>query len=421
MDLTKIKVYGGGEWKVRQRGVSKRHTWIKLHLAVDETTGEILAAVISNNDWTDPEILPHFLEQIDADDAFPSHHLSLWNKAVYPHSPLTPMPNPVQYKQTWRFINIWAYLALGSLGIVILAGLASVFFVKPLVSKTVEAKEEEPVRLEPLAIKPQAIGGLRVDVAASIPVNRWLTYEVQLRDQQDKILAAGLKNAWHETGIWQEEGETGTWQEDDLEAGLDVRAAKSEPIIVVVEVLNYVTTSNQDIDEPVTFKINVHQGIIDTRYLWPGFWGGLLMAGLTCLFSGSTGATIINKRIGDSDVGERATLGGANKLVKIVVKVESDETSPPTLNCQLAIRDGNGDQLFNASRVISLRFRRDEEGDITSVKGEATFHIILEQVGSYGFYVEVTPDAPVDATQLIVKQGVVTLGAIKVAHISARA
>ncbi|NJN38815.1 MAG: hypothetical protein HC790_08925 [Acaryochloridaceae cyanobacterium CSU_3_4] len=331
------------------------------------------------------------------------------------------MSSPVQYKQTRRFMNIWVYLAFGSVGIVILAGIASVFFVKPLVSKTIVAREDEPARLEPLAIKPQSLGGLRVDVTASIPTNRWLTYEVQLRDQQDKILAAGLKNAWHETGIWQEEGQTGTWQEDDLGAGLDVKTAKSEPMTVVVEVLDYVTTSSQDIDEPVTFKIDVHQGIIDTRYLWPGFWGGLLMAGLTCLFSKSSGTTVINKRIGDSDVGERVTLGGANKLIKVIVKVESDETSPSTLNCQLAIRDGNGDQFFNSSRVISLRFRRDEDGDITSVKGEATFHLVLEKAGSYGFYVEVTPDAPVDATQLIVKQGVATLGAIKVAHIGASA
>jgi hypothetical protein len=41
LDSTGLKVYGEGEWKVRKHGYSKRRTWRKLHLAVDEATGEI--------------------------------------------------------------------------------------------------------------------------------------------------------------------------------------------------------------------------------------------------------------------------------------------------------------------------------------------------------------------------------------------
>lgn len=143
------------------------------------------------------------------------------------------------------------------------------------------------------------------------------------------------------------------------------------------------------------------------------------MAGLTCLFSRSAGATVIDKTIGDSDVGERINAGGPNKLIKVLVKSESDETSPASLNCRLMVRDGNGDQIFNASQVMPLRFSRDEDGDITTVKGQAVFYLVLEKPSSYGFYVEVTPDAPVDSTRLIVQQGAVTLGAVKVAHIGA--
>ena len=33
VDSTGLKIYGEGEWKVRQHGVSKRRTWRKLHLA----------------------------------------------------------------------------------------------------------------------------------------------------------------------------------------------------------------------------------------------------------------------------------------------------------------------------------------------------------------------------------------------------
>jgi Transposase DDE domain len=64
IDSTGIKVYGEGEWKVRQHGVSKRRTWLKLHLGVDEQTGEILAAVVTSNSISDGEILPDLLDQI---------------------------------------------------------------------------------------------------------------------------------------------------------------------------------------------------------------------------------------------------------------------------------------------------------------------------------------------------------------------
>jgi hypothetical protein len=65
VDSTGVKVYGEGEWKVRQHGISKRRTWLKLHLAVDETTGDILAAVVSTNNVADAQVLPDLLEQIE--------------------------------------------------------------------------------------------------------------------------------------------------------------------------------------------------------------------------------------------------------------------------------------------------------------------------------------------------------------------
>ncbi len=60
-----MKVYGEGEWKVRTHGVGKRRTWRKLHLGVDEGSGEILGAVVTTNDMADCEVLPDILEQID--------------------------------------------------------------------------------------------------------------------------------------------------------------------------------------------------------------------------------------------------------------------------------------------------------------------------------------------------------------------
>jgi len=40
-DSTGVKLYGEGEWKVRAHGTSKRRTWRKLHLQLDEATHEI--------------------------------------------------------------------------------------------------------------------------------------------------------------------------------------------------------------------------------------------------------------------------------------------------------------------------------------------------------------------------------------------
>ena len=64
IDASEFKVYGEGEWKVRQHGWSKRRTWRKLHLAVDEATGDIVAAVASEAGVGDDAALPDLLEQV---------------------------------------------------------------------------------------------------------------------------------------------------------------------------------------------------------------------------------------------------------------------------------------------------------------------------------------------------------------------
>ncbi len=65
VDSTGIKVYGEGEWKVRQHGYTRRRTWRKLHIAVDEATREFVAVVVSTNDFKDSQILPDLLEQVE--------------------------------------------------------------------------------------------------------------------------------------------------------------------------------------------------------------------------------------------------------------------------------------------------------------------------------------------------------------------
>jgi hypothetical protein len=46
VDSTRLKVYGEGEWKVRVHGVSKRRTWRKIHLTVDEAEKGIIGIKI---------------------------------------------------------------------------------------------------------------------------------------------------------------------------------------------------------------------------------------------------------------------------------------------------------------------------------------------------------------------------------------
>ncbi|KAF1009346.1 MAG: IS5 family transposase ISBam3 [Burkholderia gladioli] len=49
VESTGLKVYGEGEWKVRQHGYSKRGTWRKVHLALNANTGQVHASLLSHN------------------------------------------------------------------------------------------------------------------------------------------------------------------------------------------------------------------------------------------------------------------------------------------------------------------------------------------------------------------------------------
>lgn len=62
LDSTGLKVYGEGEWKVRQHGASKRRTWRKMHLAISPD-GEIRAVKITGNDTADCEVARDLLGQ----------------------------------------------------------------------------------------------------------------------------------------------------------------------------------------------------------------------------------------------------------------------------------------------------------------------------------------------------------------------
>jgi hypothetical protein len=65
VDSTGLKVFGEGEWQVKKHGASKRRTWRKLHLGVDEATGEIVAVVTTEADVADGTAFPRVLAQVE--------------------------------------------------------------------------------------------------------------------------------------------------------------------------------------------------------------------------------------------------------------------------------------------------------------------------------------------------------------------
>lgn len=62
VDGSGLKVYGEGEWKVRQHGKSKRRTWRKIQLGITPD-GEIRAVELTTNDVSDDEAFAYVLAQ----------------------------------------------------------------------------------------------------------------------------------------------------------------------------------------------------------------------------------------------------------------------------------------------------------------------------------------------------------------------
>jgi len=62
IDSSGLKVYGEGEWKVRQHGYSKHRTWRKIHLALTPD-GELRAVDLTTNSVSDSNAFSSLVEQ----------------------------------------------------------------------------------------------------------------------------------------------------------------------------------------------------------------------------------------------------------------------------------------------------------------------------------------------------------------------
>lgn len=65
VDSTGLKIYGEGEWKVRQHGYSKRRTWRKLHLAINPETHMIESSILTSNEVHDSEVFDKLLDDVN--------------------------------------------------------------------------------------------------------------------------------------------------------------------------------------------------------------------------------------------------------------------------------------------------------------------------------------------------------------------
>jgi len=63
VDATGLKIFGEGEWKVRQHGYSKRRMWRKLHVGVDVKTREIVMSELTDNHTGENKLLKPLLDQ----------------------------------------------------------------------------------------------------------------------------------------------------------------------------------------------------------------------------------------------------------------------------------------------------------------------------------------------------------------------
>lgn len=112
VDSSGLKIFGEGEWKVRQHGYDKRRTWRKLHIGIDEKSKLIVTALLTENNCGDDKKLPELLNQyegelsqVSADGAYDSHDCfdDIVRRGAVATIP--PQPNPKHKPKTEKQIK----------------------------------------------------------------------------------------------------------------------------------------------------------------------------------------------------------------------------------------------------------------------------------------------------------------------------
>jgi hypothetical protein len=108
IDSSGLKVFGEGEWKVRQHGASKQRTWRKVHLAICPDSHEIVLSFLTENKESDGEALvkiarhlPGTVERAYRDGAYDKEgcYRKLYEKNIDPIVP--PQRGAVLHHRPW--------------------------------------------------------------------------------------------------------------------------------------------------------------------------------------------------------------------------------------------------------------------------------------------------------------------------------
>lgn len=77
IDASGVKVVGEGEWKVKVHGAGRRRKWLKLHIAVDEKTQEIVVSRATSSSVGDSKMAkdlidhcPRSVKRVTADGGY---------------------------------------------------------------------------------------------------------------------------------------------------------------------------------------------------------------------------------------------------------------------------------------------------------------------------------------------------------------
>lgn len=64
LDASGVKIYGEGEWKVKIHGKGRPRKWLKIHIALDAKTQNIVAEVTTESTVVDSKMTQNLLDQI---------------------------------------------------------------------------------------------------------------------------------------------------------------------------------------------------------------------------------------------------------------------------------------------------------------------------------------------------------------------
>jgi len=257
-----------------------------------------------------------------------------------------------------------------------------------------------------IALDPPALGAYRLEAQAYLAPQRWAALQFGLETEDGKTLVEAGREVWDEQGTWYEDGQSGTWRENDTDFMLEARLAEQKKVRVVVELLEIVrANSTQPLDEPVTVQVRLLAGVMDGRWLWFGFIATAVMVLFIRVAAARGGDVVVSEGNADSEVKGRAVMGGKGRLVHLRAVAVSDETTPQSrMRLRVVLRDEAGETLLDHAYTPSVSPRFDDE-DLDSVILTLNLYFALPRRTSYGLWVEVLPDDPVDRIRLIVRDG----------------